>query len=666
MSRAVRIASGLLALLLAIVVAAAITLSPLPGSTPQTARPFSGFPVPLAVAATDDSNAPVAGLPVTFAIPLGFNVFGQGASVTVNTDANGVAAIPYPGIVGNVDVATAFIEADAPGSLGTVFALTVDGLPAATLSIVSGEGQALARGGSAQPFVVQVIDQNGLVVPYPIVYFDAPSASPSQPSGTFNQTQNAAVIGDANGIAASPPFVANGAVGTGQVSAFALSDSGEVATFFDFSIVPPPLPTLAPVAGSTPQTTRPYCFFPKPVAVMARNSDGTPAAGVTVTFTGQSDGIVFIPDAGSIVTATTGADGIAWASSPSSPSGYIAFGTGTTSVVASSAAAPNTVQFDLTVAGKPPTRIEMLSGDGQLAGLGGTYAPWIVRAFDENSAPVPYAAVQFFVGQPGPGPAATFDGGVTNVEVPADASGVARSSKLTANDVVGGATGSALLEAFPLDDFAPAIIFGFTNVNGNPGYGSLRLWEAPPSSIPVGGTTAIPYAVQVLDTSGNAIANTPVIFTTDSTCATFAGSRTVTATSDANGIATSPLLTGTHASVSCATSARISGQSRDLSTHVFDPSKLVATVSPQFVFVHLDSFYTLYLSFSERGKPVHVTQMDIASLAHGKATYGTTPVVDLDGAAATIDFMPNASPGAYSVLVTAGSQRIVVPVVQLP
>jgi hypothetical protein len=243
---------------------------------------------------------------------------------------------------------------------------------------------------------------------------------------------------------------------------------------------------------------------------------------------------------------------------------------------------------------------------------------------------------------------------------------VAESQTLFAGAILGSAQGGVFLFTEAVNQRSPTVPVTYTNVGARPQYGALRVWEAPPDSIPVGGTTAIPFSVQVLDGFGIIVKNSPVTFTTDQKCATFPGAATVTVNSDVNGIATSPPLKGTHPALSCATSASAFGESRDLSIHVFDPARVVATVAPPMVFVHLDSYYELMMSFTERGRPVHVTSIGINSMPQHGVTYATTPLVDLVDDTATLDFMPSPHPGAYSVAITTGGQRFVVPVLQVP
>ncbi len=646
---------------------AATTLTPLPGSTPQTARPSSQWPMPIGVVATD-GGVPVAGVQVTFAMTDPPFVMGN-FNFTVATDVQGIAEIPADYTTSSNVYGTFVLQASEPAGANTSFTLTIAGAGPDHLVAVSGDNQSVAAGQVfPQRFIAQVIGTDGAPVPYPNVSFQPQPGA----TGTFTGS-NYYTAGDANGIVTAPIFTAGATTGAGSVDALVLNG---FAFVFNFTIVPAPPPriyTLTPVAGSTPQTTRPNSFFPVPLGVVARNPDGTPAAGVDITFSGTPNSIVLIPGVslfpsginGTVVT--TGADGVASAASPMSPKGYIAFGAGSAVITATSPLALNDVQFQLSASGKPPSRIEQLSGNGQDAPWGAVLAPWIVRAWDDSDQPVPYAAVFYDVSVDRSGASATFDNAQTDIVFPADARGIATSPKLVAgNSTASQATGSASLDPpDATDQFSPFLPFTFRTGPLVPPVG-LHAWATPPLSIPAGASASIPFSGRLTDGAGHPLANVSVTFTTDRRCASFAGATTFRTTTDANGIATSLPLSGVRASTSCATSASATGLVLDLSVHVFDPARVVATVTTPFVHTHPDAFYTFDVQFTERGLPVHVPNFDIRSL-HLGATYATTPVADIFDDTARLSFMANHQAGAYAIeFQLEGGALLVIPVVQAP
>jgi hypothetical protein len=418
--------------------------------------------------------------------------------------------------------------------------------------------------------------------------------------------------------------------------------------------------TLEPVAGSTPQTTRLYSFLPHRVGIIARDDSGAPMPNVEVTFSAPFDTLFIIPNYSNEYTVTTGADGIAWAARP----GYIAYGIGTSVITVTSPGASNDARIQLRGAGTAATRLELLSGDPQTAQVGGEYAPWIARALDDDGNPVPYTAVLYAVNDLGEA-AATFEDGSTNMYAAADAHGVATSGKLAANGIEGSEFGVAQLTTDFIYQTSPTVFFNFTNV-AEPAAGSLRVYQAPPRSIAVGLASAIGFAMKVFDASGQPVAGAPVIFSTDSSCGTFAGAAVFSTMTSADGVSTSPPFTGKRTRTSCATWAMGGGQTFDLAMHVYDPKRVVATLSPHYVVTHLDTYYRIEVAFAESGRPVHVPYFDIRALFHFGPSFAKSPLVDIWSDRAWLDFMPNEIPGPYLLEFRQGGNKTVIPVLQIP
>ena len=429
---------------------------------------------------------------------------------------------------------------------------------------------------------------------------------------------------------------------------------------------------ITPLPGSTPQTTCPFCFFPQPVAVEVQNPNGLPASGVPVTFSSGDFSVVFIVDEQPTFTVTTDAQGVALVSTPLSPSGYATLAPGTAHVVATAPDGTSTT-LHLTAAGKAPRRIELLSGDAQVAATGGEMAPWVARAFDEDGNPVPNAVVDFAVFLSDGVPGAAFDDGRTDALTPAGADGIAISPRLIANSVAGsGGGGTVLLWVGDPDQTNPIVSTTFTLVAGDPNFGTLRPWIAPPSSVGVNATTAIPYSVKVLDASGQGVAGEPVTFATDRSCASFGAPHTaivaaVTVNSDAQGIASSPALSGIHPKVTCATSAIAAGKMLDLTTHVFDPAKVAVAATPSNIRSHVNTGFSFVLTFKDHNLPVTVTDIAVRTTAppNGPGLL-TTPLISLTPGNAVLDVVPDAKTGPFTIQVTTPSGRVNVPVLQGP
>jgi hypothetical protein len=202
--------------------------------------------------------------------------------------------------------------------------------------------------------------------------------------------------------------------------------------------------TLEPIAGSTPQSTDVGAIFPVPLGVIVRADDGSPAAGVPVTFEipfpleGQGFGFFWPGDGSSssnVLTVNSDATGLAL------PPEVFGANAGDFPMTASAAdAAP--AQFALTALAAMPWHVEVAGGDHQITTVGSPFAePWSVRVLDENHQPVPFAGVQFVISR-ADGPGGTFAPG-PDVAI-ADANGIATAPLLTANDVVGAGQGFAI------------------------------------------------------------------------------------------------------------------------------------------------------------------------------------------------------------------------------
>ncbi|HUL94894.1 MAG TPA: hypothetical protein VLT89_02725 [Usitatibacter sp.] len=216
---------------------AEVVLTPLPGSTPQTTRPYAGTPLAIGVRATED-GVPVSGLPVTFEPSGSFVVSASSSRITVNTDASGIAMLPAPGLTAGPTAGTYSWFATASDASAR-FDLTVAGGFPYSVSVMSGAGQGVAAGQRlARPLSARVVGSDGLPVPYALVQFCFPD--PSTPSVSVPGTTVYYATADANGLATSPVLTANSVMGTNQVMA-ATPNTLELApaerrAYFDFSI----------------------------------------------------------------------------------------------------------------------------------------------------------------------------------------------------------------------------------------------------------------------------------------------------------------------------------------------------------------------------------------------------------------------------------------------
>jgi hypothetical protein len=257
--------SALLALLSCPLLAAALTIEPLPGSTPQATRKYAAFPQAIGAIVRDDAGNPVMGATVRFSVafgPGGYAFFlTMPASTTiaiVATGTDGIAMAPAP-LMATSEGPIA-LTADVPGVTAPIaYDLVASGSGPTRLDVVSGNNQrAFVNTIYPLPWIARAVGNDGAPVPYAALQLYArPDAVPS---GTFDGRNTLYLIADAQGVATSPAFTANAIAGSqyGSMDAFTDADAASVFAFFNYENVSDALfanllgtqPTNAPVGGS--------------------------------------------------------------------------------------------------------------------------------------------------------------------------------------------------------------------------------------------------------------------------------------------------------------------------------------------------------------------------------------------------------------------------------
>ncbi len=280
----------------------AVTLEPLPGSTPQTTCFSCVFPNPVGVIARDASGAPLAGVAVTFTAqrddPTGASHVGMVRfddfccvaydQVTVMTGADGVAVgtaitIYLPGGTGGV-------IASADGANDVAFQLSSSTQRATTVAVVSGDEQTAQTGTSfAGPWKVRVLDAAGNPVPNTMVSFYAGDYDGTESSAHFNGNDWAFAVADADGIVTSPPAIAGAIIGDSGLVDIALKApvDGEASpdVVLVFHVVPYALTTsAATLVSAPPSSLEDGTFAAVPYVVRLTDASGRPAVGMPVVF----------------------------------------------------------------------------------------------------------------------------------------------------------------------------------------------------------------------------------------------------------------------------------------------------------------------------------------------------------------------------------------------
>jgi hypothetical protein len=153
------------------------------------------------------------------------------------------------------------------------------------------------------------VTTNGTPVVGQTVTFSAPGAGAG---GTFpNGTGSANGTTDANGLATSPTFTANGTVGTYNVIASAAATQSTAL----FNLSNTLTPTMITATAGSGQSQTVDKEFGTALAVTVVDASGAPVSGLPVTFTAPASGVsgYFIDTDSNTTTATTNGKGVATA-----------------------------------------------------------------------------------------------------------------------------------------------------------------------------------------------------------------------------------------------------------------------------------------------------------------------------------------------------------------
>ena len=354
----------------------------------------------------------------------------------------------------------------------------------------------------ANPFVVQVLDQDGDPFEGATVRFSA-----LRGGGSLSETTPKT---DANGYAEST-LMLGAVLGTNKVQVN-VEGISQVVVFSAEAIAP----TLTRLSGNNQSATAGTALA-HPFVVEVHDGNGTPLAGVGVTF-----GILTGGGTLSTTTGTTDANGQASSTLTlgSDP------GTNTVEVSAENVAESVTFKAEATLPPPTPTSVSIISGDNQISVTGEPLAtPFVTEVRDQRGDPMEGATVTFAV--------TAGDGSLSVATALTDADGQAQSTLTLgtaggANTVEVGIEGVAETVTFTAEAIPPTL----TSVSGN-------------NQIETTGTVlADPFVVAVLDGNGNPLAGIGVTFVVVTGGGTLSAA---TLTTDANGQAATTLHLGTEA-----------------------------------------------------------------------------------------------------------------------
>jgi len=296
------------------------------------------------------------------------------------------------------------------------------------------------------------------------------------------------------------------------------------------NITTAPLDSITATSG-TPQSHAVNAAFGEPL-VATVNTNGSPAGGITVTFTAPATGPsgTFSDTTAQTANAITDSSGVA--TSPAFVANAIA---GAYTVTATLSGVPTPASFSLTNTTGAPAAVTATSGTPQSAGINTAFAaPLVVTVADSGRNPVSGAIVTFTA--PAAGASGIFADSTTYATTAiTNASGVATSATITANGTSGAYTVAATVAGVS----TPAN-FSLTNAAGAPA--TIAATSGTPQTTEIDTTFAAPLVATVLDSAFNPVGGVGVKFTAPATGATgtFAnGTNTEMDTTNAAGMATS-------------------------------------------------------------------------------------------------------------------------------
>jgi hypothetical protein len=395
-----------------------------------------------------------------------------------------------------------------------------------TITATSGTAQSAVVNTAFAAPLVATVTTNGVPTSGVVVTFTAPATGAS---GTFTGgTNTVTATTNSSGVATSPVFTANGTTGAYTVT----GTLAGVSTAANFSLTNTAGATESITATSgTPQSAVVNTAFAAPlVATVTTNGVGT--SGVVVTFTAPATGASGTFTGGSnTVTATTNSSGVA-----TSPVFTANGTTGSYTVTATVVGVLTPANFSLTNTAAPVETITATSGTPQTAVINTAFAAPLVATVTTNGVGTSGVVVTFTA--PATGASGTFAGATNVTTATTDSNGVATSPVFTAN----GTTGSYTVTATVVGVLTSA---NFSLTNTATAVETITATSGTPQTAVVNAAFAAPL-VATVTTNGVGTSGVVVTFTAPASGAsgTFAGATNVaTATTDSNGVATSPVFT---------------------------------------------------------------------------------------------------------------------------
>ncbi len=447
----------------------------------------------------------LAGYDVTFDAPASgaSGIFAGSGSREAVVGTNGQGVATAPAFTANFTAGGYTVEGHS--DLGTVaFALsnTAAGL-AASIASTGGTPQAAAVNARyAQPLQARVVDAAGNPVQGATVSFSI-LAGPTGAGASFLGGGQATATTDSNGLATSSPLQANGS--PGRFTAIASTDG--ITAVATYSLDNHAAAGALNAVGSTTQSATIDSRFARPLVARLLDADGQPVEGATVTFTlggaassggggtGGAAGATFVGGAGQ-ATVLTDANGQATTPPILANATPGAF-TATATVTGSTAPLAYTLR-------NLPARLVAVE-PSRSATVGRRYSRALsVRVRGSDGKALPGVAVTFTIGKAGNNASAGFPDGTSIATATTNSSGVATAPPMTADNIAGAFTATAVLAG------SGAARYTLRNRAGLPD--AVATGAADGISTTIGSRLPVRLAVTVTDKDGNAVSGAVVRF----------------------------------------------------------------------------------------------------------------------------------------------------------
>ncbi len=367
------------------------------GQQAQLGKPFAQN---LQVALGNTNGCPLtgnlAGVTVNFDAPgsgaSGIFAAGGSREAYVGTDSQGVATAPT--FTANFTVGSYSVDAHSDyGTVGLSLSNTANGLPASITATGTSSQEATVNGNYAQPLQARVTDANGNPVQGASVTFALLPGTTGASANFLGGAPSATT--DSNGLATSPPLVANGV--PGRFSATASTDGVSTVAMYtlDNHATTTALQTSTHDARATVDSR-----YRSSLQARLVDANGQPIEGAMVTFaiTAADNGATanFLGGTGQ-ATALTDANGLATAPP------LVADKTAGSFTATATALGAQPTQYVLENVAAAPSSITAGAANGQSTTIGARFAiPLAVSVTDKNGNPVAGVTITFAAPVKGP------------------------------------------------------------------------------------------------------------------------------------------------------------------------------------------------------------------------------------------------------------------------